>query len=225
MELDVSNGLSKAGSLGLNRSNSPNEFPIIQEGDRLLVNAKILHHNLSPNSQFRDWINYRISEYGFIEGQDYFAEKFHKSQGRPSISYTLTLDMAKELAMLERSETGRFFRRYFIQREKELLSLKKQTLITSPTALFQGLKSEKINGRKLFPFREMLRRLGYYAKSSASNWTKRNPNHFVKLGDRLLVTEEYARHMAASKAVYDNRKVIKEMQPVLALDFSNPQQP
>jgi|GEM_PF-381365 len=225
MELSVSNLgiLAKAGQPVPNElSHSGTErLPIIQMGEGLAVDAKLLHLRLGAPGRFRDWINYRISEFGFIEGQDYYAEKIRKSQGRPETNYHLTLDMAKELAMLERSEAGRYFRRYFIEKEKELVAMKRQTLISSPTELFKGLKPEKINNRKLWPYSEVLDRLGYNKKSgSRSNRVKKNPNHFVKLGERQYITEEFARHLAAQKAVLDNRKTIKAMPAVLMLDFN-----
>lgn len=221
MELHDSKEKAANKSNSLIGSNSPHELPIISQGDNLLVDARLLHQNLNPNSRFYDWINYRISEYGFKAGEDYMLEKVQLNRkGQPKTNYHLTLDMAKELAMLERSETGRFYRRYFIQKEKELVSLKRQTLIVSPTALFAGLKPVKMNNRKLYPYRDILVRLGY-SKNSSNSKKRIYPQHFINLGARLMITEEFARHLAAQKAVYDNRKAVKAMPPVLAIDFGN----
>lgn len=222
MELTDSRRSAEAGSQGLNRGNSPHEFPIIQSGDNLLVDAKLLHKSLGSGYHFYDWIKIRIADFGFVEGQDYLTEKTVKlGKGKPGVNYHITLDMAKELAMLERSEAGRFYRRYFIQKEKELVTLKRQTLIASPTALFQGLRPEKINGRKLWPYKEVASRIGLSMScGTLYGRIQRMPQHFVKMGERQYITEEFARHLAAQKAVADNRKVIKEMSPVLALDFS-----
>lgn len=64
----------------------------------------------------------RITEYGFIEGDDYLTEMrcSGKTGGRPKKRYFLTLDMAKELAMVERNEQGRMARQYFIECERRL---------------------------------------------------------------------------------------------------------
>jgi phage anti-repressor protein len=166
--------------------------------------------------------NYRIAEYGFEKGKDYLLEKVQLNQkAKPCTNYHLTLDMAKELAMLERSEAGRYFRRYFIEKEKELVAMKRQTLISSPTELFKGLKPLRIGGRKLFPFREILGRLGYSKKAGVGGKLARYGQHFVLFGKVYYITEEYARHLAASKAVYDNRKVVASMQPALPIDFGS----
>jgi phage anti-repressor protein len=212
---------AKASSQGLNRSNSPNELPIVFSGEHQLVDARLLFIRLNNGYKFTTWIQARIQEFGFEEGKDFF-QIFGKSHfGRPGTNYHLTLDMAKELAMLERSEAGRYFRRYFIEKEKELVAMKRQTLISSPTELFKGLKPLRIAGRKLYPYREILGRLGYSKKAGLSGKLRRYGQHFVLFGNIYYVTEEYARHMAASKAVYDNRKVVANMQPALPIDFGS----
>lgn len=85
-----------------------------------LVDARLLHSFLDVSRQFANWIKERITEYGFIEGTD-FLTNLLKTKGRPSIEYYLTLDMAKELAMVERNEKGRQARRYFIECERRLM--------------------------------------------------------------------------------------------------------
>ncbi|WP_375702195.1 antA/AntB antirepressor family protein [Bartonella sp. AA89HNZF] len=89
------------------------------------VNARELYTFLEVNSNFRDWIKNRIKEYGFLENKDFisFAKNLAKPKGgRPSTEYHITLDMAKELSMVERNEKGRQARRYFIECEKKLKS-------------------------------------------------------------------------------------------------------
>ncbi|MBW5814623.1 MULTISPECIES: antA/AntB antirepressor family protein [Yersinia] len=89
----------------------------------LLCNARDLHSFLGVGKRFASWITERISEYEFVENQDYviFSQNREKiGRGRPSIDYHLTLDTAKELAMVERNEKGRQIRRYFIECEKRL---------------------------------------------------------------------------------------------------------
>lgn len=222
MELNVSKEKAANNSNSLIGSNSPNELPIISSGENLLVDARLLHEHLDSGYKFNDWIRIRIVEYGFIQGQDYFTEKTVKlTKGRKGLDYQLTLDTAKELAMVEKTEAGRFYRRYFINKEKELVTLKRQTLIASPTALFQGIKPIKMNDRKLYPFRQVLEKLGY-SKNASNQKKHRYPQHFLKMGEVNYITEEFARHLAAQRAVFDNRKVIKAMAPVLAIDFGNP---
>ena len=74
------------------------------------VNARELHAFLEVQTRFNGWIATRINEYGFVENQDFiiFTENSVKIQrGRPSKEYQISLDMAKELAMVERNEKGK----------------------------------------------------------------------------------------------------------------------
>ncbi|EET8461178.1 phage antirepressor Ant [Escherichia coli] len=92
----------------------------------LLVSARDLHTFLDVGKRFASWIVERIAEYGFVENQDFMIisqvrEKI--GRGRPAKDYHLTLDTAKELAMVERNEKGRQIRRYFIECEKKLRNI------------------------------------------------------------------------------------------------------
>ena len=87
------------------------------------VNARELHAFLEVQTRFNDWIAARIEKYGFVENQDFvsFLKTTKKPNGgRPAIDYHITLDMAKELAMVERTEKGKQARQYFIECERKL---------------------------------------------------------------------------------------------------------
>ncbi|EDR5177706.1 phage antirepressor Ant [Salmonella enterica] len=91
----------------------------------LLCDARELHTFLEVGKRFASWITERLTEYGFAENQDYILISQNweiKGRGgdRRSKDYHLTLDTAKELAMVERNEKGRQIRRYFIECEKQL---------------------------------------------------------------------------------------------------------
>lgn len=93
------------------------------QADQPLCNARDLHSALKVDTRFNDWIDRRIEEYGFVEGEDYYSKLSNRSGGTPGkrrTDYHLTLDMAKELAMIENNEVGRKVRRYFIRAEAEL---------------------------------------------------------------------------------------------------------
>ena len=110
------------------------------------VNARELHTFLEVQTRFNDWIAARITDYAFVENQDYvrFTENSVKPQGgRPSIGYFISLDMAKELSMVERNEQGKEARRYFIECEKQLNAQQSQLPTTYLEALEALLASEK----------------------------------------------------------------------------------
>lgn len=92
----------------------------IRDDEVQLVDARTLHQFLGVDSHFRTWVARRIKEYGFQDGEDFRSFLGESSGGRRSNEYHITLDMAKELSMVERNEKGRQARRYFIECEKRL---------------------------------------------------------------------------------------------------------
>jgi len=99
------------------------------------VNARELHNWLKVGRDFSNWIKDRISKYDFIEDLDYFVAIAKSGNGKVSLNkpkikdpktgrvlakeYILSVDMAKELAMIENSEIGKQVRKYFIRVEGE----------------------------------------------------------------------------------------------------------
>lgn len=97
----------------------------IAQTENLLCDARKLHEFLQVSSRFTTWITRRIEEYSFQENQDFIfaSQNWEAKKGRGGhnkVEYHITLDMAKELAMVERNEQGRAARRYFIECEKKL---------------------------------------------------------------------------------------------------------
>lgn len=106
----------------------------ISNESALLCNARDLHAFLEVGKRFASWITDRLNEYQFVENQDYIAisQKREIGHGRGRKDYHLTLDTAKELAMVERNEKGRQIRRYFIECEKKLNLSHDSTVLTTP---------------------------------------------------------------------------------------------
>src|SRR5699024_157179 len=94
---------------------SINELQIVRQNDNLLISAKLLHEKLKVKTVFANWIQRRIKKYGFEINNDFFPNLEKSKGGRKGKDYFLTIDTAKELAILEENETGRKIRRYFIQ--------------------------------------------------------------------------------------------------------------
>lgn len=78
---------------------------IIYDNDRPTVSARELHEFLEVSTEYRHWFP-RMCEYGFIEGQDFRSFLTESIGGRPAQDAQLTIDMAKEICMLQRNEKG-----------------------------------------------------------------------------------------------------------------------
>lgn len=98
----------------------------LQENDNgeILVSGRELHEFLEVESKYQDWIK-RMIEYGFTENVDYTSiiEPTQKKEGSRMVTrnletHILKLDMAKEIAMIQRNEKGKQARQYFIAVEK-----------------------------------------------------------------------------------------------------------
>ena len=109
------------------------------------VNAREMHQFLDVSTRYNDWINKRIRDYGFLENQDFLIvteKKVTMTDTGEKVSllkdHYIALDMAKELAMVERNDKGREARKYFIECEKQL----KQVISTKDSLLLGILKAE-----------------------------------------------------------------------------------
>lgn len=88
------------------------------DNDRITVSARELHEFLEATERFSSWFE-RMMKYGFVEGVDYLGCKVFNTLARQELQdYQLTIDMAKELAMIQRNDKGRQARRYFLEIER-----------------------------------------------------------------------------------------------------------
>lgn len=83
------------------------------------VSARELHNALGINTRFNDWFQ-RMTEYGFDSEKDFYSKMSKTSEqgGRPATDYEISIDMAKQICMIQRSPEGKQIRQYFIDLEK-----------------------------------------------------------------------------------------------------------
>lgn len=100
----------------------------VNENQEPIVSGRELHEALDVQTRYNDWFA-RMCEYGFIENQDYctITQKRVTAQGNETTytNHAIKLDMAKEIAMIQRNEKGKEIRKYFIQVEKDFNSPEK----------------------------------------------------------------------------------------------------
>lgn len=162
----------------------------IQNQSAILINARELHSFLQVGKDFSTWIKDRIANYGFQEGLDFspisgktcspnWGSKIWGGQNK--IEYHITLDMAKELCMLERSELGQQARRYFIRMEKEALQSRQL-----PPAL-PVKNTVEISTDKYIELLEMQNQL--LKQTLAIEKTVRKPNTPLTLGEKQRILQ------------------------------------
>lgn len=134
------------------------------------VNARDLYNFLESKRGFSHWITERIEKYGFVEDKDYcklyydiFGNRLIINQGNLAqidnqqvtfnkIEYVLTINMAKELAMVENNEKGRQARRYFIECEEKF----KAATLNNINSLDKQIQLEKIRSDKWVSFAKVI---------------------------------------------------------------------
>lgn len=130
--LNPKGDVMNSSSIEMNRQQAADQSLIpVKQGEiggvsMMLCDARDLHGFLGVGKFFANWIKDRIEKFGFEENQDFalvFQNRQTKGRGgdRRSQDYLLTIDMAKELAMVENNEQGRQARRYFIEMERQVL--------------------------------------------------------------------------------------------------------
>lgn len=87
------------------------------DGEQPTVSGRELHQALQVRTAYKDWFP-RMCEYGFLENKDFSSFLSESTGGRPALDHRLSIAMAKELCMLQRSAIGREFRQYFIKVEE-----------------------------------------------------------------------------------------------------------
>ena len=99
----------------------------LNDNQEPVLSGRQLHEALEVKTPYSMWFD-RMVEYGFTENQDFLLNNFVKQTGRGGhnkVDHIIKLDMAKEIAMIQRTDRGKQVRQYFIQIEKDLNSPEK----------------------------------------------------------------------------------------------------
>lgn len=121
---------------------------IIEREGRQLVSGRELHEFLEIGTKYKDWFR-RMVEYGFEEEIDFIrvaqkrATNNLKNPVTTVIDHAISIDMAKEISMIQRTEKGKTARQYFINCEKKLKEVKKLTPMELMELQFKALKEQE----------------------------------------------------------------------------------
>ncbi len=121
---------------------------IIEREGRQLVSGRELHEFLEIGTKYKDWFR-RMVEYGFEEEIDFIrvaqkrATNNLKNPVTTVIDHAISIDMAKEISMIQRTEKGKAARQYFINCEKKLKEVKKLTPMELMELQFKALKEQE----------------------------------------------------------------------------------
>ena len=162
------------------KNESVNELQIIEKDGIQAVSARELYKGLEITDRFNRWFE-SLLKYGFVENEDFCYVKTSTQQNqyggiKEIDDYTISLDMAKQICMLQRSEIGKTYRNYLIRLEKawntpeavmsRALQLANKTLdnIRHQVAIMQPkavVYDELVDRSKTMNFRDMAAKLGF----------------------------------------------------------------
>lgn len=204
------------------------------QSETMLVDARLLHQRLGVQTQFRDWIKRRIEEYGFLEATDYMClteslskgvslkNERNSKMGRPEKHYYLSLDTAKELAMVERTDAGRAIRHYFIEAENVLRTKRLYGQKLNLSEIRRQVFTCKVNGNLMMAAQEARALLGFSKRGSISYWRNKFPGLIINYNGLLVATEEII-ELWMLKATLSGKqeyaKSLSENKPVLGKNF------
>ncbi|MGO4297392.1 antA/AntB antirepressor family protein [Glutamicibacter sp. MCAF14] len=164
-------------------------IPIQEHEGKTAVSGRDLHAFLEVKTPYKDWFP-RMVDYGFVDGQDFSSILSESSGGRPSMNHAMTLDMAKELSMIQRTDKGKQARQYFIEVEK-----RKSVAPTGPELLalavveaHQVIEAARNKVAELTPkaeaFDALLSTAGDYSVNEAAKVLARD--HNIQIGEGRL---------------------------------------
>jgi phage anti-repressor protein len=199
------------------------ELPTIKNGENIFVDARLLHQKLKQKTQFADWLKKLIADYGFIENEDFIVSQAIKNGrgGHNAKEFHLTLDMAKETAMVSKTEAGRAIRRYFIAKEKELREKRLYGQRVNLTEIRRQVHTKRLNGHTMYPYRKVQELLGFSTKSSTSNPRRLYGALFCVIDNQAHVAEPYVQLMVARSTARAKAAEALAAQPVLPLNWGD----
>ena len=193
-----------------------NDIAIIEQNGIQLIDARELHRRLGVQTKFTNWFPRRVEEYRFDEGKDYFTENQllpkngQKVSHRPRTEYFLTIDMAKEIAMVERTEVGKKIRNYFIEMEK----IAQQSIIKMPPSL-------NVYGKEALPYIESLLLHGYSVNSgSYHRRIRKYPQHFYRTAEgKWYINREFFEALLQLRNGYQQLTKVQGLPQVVQLEL------
>ena len=185
------------------------DFNLIQvkeQDGKQLVDARDLYSFLNLKKDFGDWMRKNLKRYHFVEGQDFTTYRGDRlTVGKKSMEYVLTMDMAKELSMVSRTDKGDEARKYFIAVEKKYNGKAEnlspaETLVQNAKYLYEQAKQFAAHEQKLQEHSDKLKVLEAKVDQNSADTGFFTIKAFCSLHNfRITLSEAKAFGFAASR--------------------------
>jgi phage anti-repressor protein len=161
------------------------------ESEKPTVSGRELHAALEVTTQYNKWLP-RMAEYGFKENKDFWTFLTESTGGRPGLDHTLTVSMAKELCMLQRTEKGKECRQYFINAEESWNSPEKIMERAMQIAHARAVEAE----RRIFALAETNEALEIALNTSLKFYTAAKYNKAYRKNWSLTQCQDIGKRLA-----------------------------
>lgn len=161
---------------------------ITERNGQRVVSARELHQFLENKREFANWIKSRIEKYGFVENQDFTSfDNIVKRESGATVrkEYALTIDMAKELSMVENNERGRMARKYFIECEK---IVKEKQFFFLPQTFSEALMLAATQAKQIEEQQKTIQQSAQEIVALSDTITQMQPK--VSYYDKILASKE-----------------------------------
>lgn len=162
------------------------------DSDKPTVSGRELHRALGIGTKYNDWFS-RMREYGFTEGNDFYSILSESTGGRRGVDHLLTVPMAKELCMLQRTPIGKQYREYFLKIEEAWNSPEKVMERALQFARQRVLEAE----RRIFALEEDKESLEIALNESLQFYTVAKYNGVFDMGWNMAQCQSIGKHLSA----------------------------
>lgn len=171
------------------------------EQGNILVSGRDLHGFLEVGKDFSTWFK-DMTNYGFEEGKDFTPISGKSNGGRPRTEYAMTLDMAKEISMIQRNDKGKQARQYFIEVEKEYKQNQIDVNELSPelkmfNQIFKTVAANEIENKKL---NHKVDNIAEIVSLNTTDWRKTSQSIIRKIA---LSQGGYEAYRDVGKSIYE----------------------
>lgn len=175
------------------------------DNDRPTVSARVLHEFLEIGTPYDKWFP-RMCEYGFIDGMDYstfLSDRIDGLPGKPRQDAQLTIEMAKEICMLQRNKNGKMARQYFIQIEKDWNS-PERVMARALQIAEKEIKSLKVINSELLVDNQIMKPKADYFDELVERNTLTNFRETAK--ELHVPPKKFVQYLLNNKFVYRDKK-------------------
>ena len=182
------------------------------------IDCRILHDQLKIETKYSMWVGRLVQKYGFEHGLDFCTILGKSNGGRPKKEYHITIDMAKQICMLDKSKTGMKVRKSYLELEKRVRRQEaireagKLSRRTATDAIQESGENERMHGRGYSNYTRLVYKLAGVEYEKIDNFRDTLPSEDLKTIENIELMV---------KTLLDTGKQYAEIKDIIGTIFTN----